>query len=98
MNLRETDLVLYVKEANTSGTPANKRRHNFTGAEEEVLLQGVELRREVLFCGVNTGKKRRNSGLRVIFGGYLWWISVLWQLWAPQHRRIYIDRYAILCV
>ena len=32
-------------------------REDFTGAEVEVMLQGVELKRGILFCSVNEGYK-----------------------------------------
>ena len=40
-----------------TGAQVSKRRPNFTGAEVEVMLQGVEVKRGILFSSVNEGYK-----------------------------------------
>ena len=45
------------KRKATGAQVSSKRRPNFTGAEVEVMLQGVEVKREILFSSVNQGYK-----------------------------------------
>ena len=40
-----------------TGAQVSKRRPNFTGAEVEMMLQGVEFKRAILFSSVNEGYK-----------------------------------------
>ena len=54
--------IMSKRKANNSGAHASKRRPNFTGPEMEVLFQGVESKRDILFspvsAGYNSSKKK----------------------------------------
>ena len=57
-----------------TGAQVSKRRSNFTGAEVEVMLQGVELKRGILFSSVNEGyKPSQKTRLGTTLPGRLTW-------------------------
>ena len=55
--IRKATGTQVISKRKATGAQVSKRIPNFTGAEVEVMLQGVEVKRGILFSSVNEGYK-----------------------------------------